>query len=68
MPVALFVFAGALLSAVSIVLNAKPERKDAAITKMTNDVFFILCERFVIWYVILTFTVNIQCLAIGNLR
>jgi len=27
---------------VIIVLNAKPERKDAAITKTINDVFFIV--------------------------
>jgi hypothetical protein len=33
-----------LPSAVNIDLNPKPERKDAAITKMINDVFFILFD------------------------
>ena len=52
MPVTFFIAVVVLFCFVIIVLNAKPERKDAAITKTINDVFFILFEFFVVYDVV----------------
>jgi hypothetical protein len=44
MPVTFFILIVCLFCFVMIDLNAKPQRKDAVITKTMNDAFFILAE------------------------
>src|SRR6187200_890032 len=53
-PVTFFIFVFFLLDI--IVLKAKPDRKDAVITKIINDIFFILyeCLSFMMFSVTLT--------------
>src|SRR5882724_13066959 len=55
-PVTFFIFVFFLLDI--IVLKAKPDRKDAVITKTINDVFFILSEYLSFMMLFVTLTAN----------